>query len=128
MKRIQYLINGLTAVAAIGLASNIAIAQSSAPSQQLRCDTGPVTEIYGKTSWLVYSCSDDRSIVVLAAPGNPATPFYFIVHPSAQGYQIEGEGTGNGAITDAAVADLKTLNERDIVKLIELTKQPKRSD
>jgi hypothetical protein len=105
------------------LSANLASAQESRPAQ-LKCEVGPVTKTYGKSPWLVYSCNDNRSVVFLAGPGNRAAPFYFIMYPDAQGYRIEGEGTGDKAITDAAAADLKLLAKHEIEALIELTKHP----
>jgi hypothetical protein len=106
------------------LAMGLAGASATAQTPQLKCDVGPVTKTYGKTPWLVYSCGDGRSVVFVAGPGNPGAPFYFIMHPDAQGYRLEGEGTGSKTITDAAYADLSTLTERDIAALIEQTKHP----
>jgi hypothetical protein len=38
----------------------------------------PAEKTVGKTPWLVYGCGDGRSVVVVAAPGSAAMPFYFI--------------------------------------------------
>ncbi len=88
----------------------------------LTCDTGPVDKTYGKTRWLVYSCDDDRTVVIVSAPGNPATPFYFMFSPHENGYRLSGEGTGRKDATDAAFDELKALSARDIAALIEQTK------
>ena len=88
----------------------------------LKCDIGPVTKIYGKTQWLVYSCSDERTVVIVSAPGNPAMPFYFTFYPQGNGYQLSGEGTGRKDATSAAFDELKALSEQDIAALIEQTK------
>ena len=88
----------------------------------LKCDIGPVTKTYGKTQWLVYSCSDERTVVIVSAPGNPATPFYFAFYPQANGYHLSGEGTGRKDATDAAFEELKVLSGQDIAALIEQTK------
>jgi hypothetical protein len=69
----------LRTAAALGIMA--LVVPSAASGQQLKCDVGSIAKMYGKTQWLVYSCSDGRSIVVLAAQGSPATPFYFILHP-----------------------------------------------
>jgi hypothetical protein len=89
---------------------------------QLKCDIGPVDKTYGKTQWLVYSCDDGRTLVIVTAPGNPALPFYFMFSPHEGGYQLSGEGTGSKATTDAAFNELQTLSERDIMTLIDQTK------
>ncbi len=100
-----------------------AVSEEAAP-QSLKCDIGPVTKIYGGTQWLVYSCTDNRTLVVISAPGNPAMPFYFMLSPHENGYQLSGEGTGRKDITDAAFDELKALSGTDIVALIEQTKPP----
>ena len=95
-----------------------------APSkpQPLKCDVGPVGKTYGKTQWLVYSCDDKRSLVIVSAPGNPALPFYFVFSPHENGYQLSGEGTGRKDSTKAAFDELKALSGTDIAALIEQTK------
>lgn len=45
----------------------------------LNCDIGPGTKTFGKSSWLVYSCTDNKSLVMVSAPGSPAVPFYFFL-------------------------------------------------
>ncbi|GLQ97284.1 hypothetical protein GCM10007863_17040 [Dyella mobilis] len=80
--------------------------------------TGPVKKTYGKTPWLVYSCDDGQSIVVVTAPGSPAAPFYFTFN----GGRLSGEGTGNKAATDAAYDDLQRLTDADIKALVIQTK------
>jgi len=88
----------------------------------LNCGIGPIAKVYGKTQWLVYSCDDDRTVVILAAPGNPAMPFYFMFSPQESGYRLTGEGTGRGDATRAAFDELEALSERQILALIEQTK------
>jgi hypothetical protein len=116
---------GSLAAALWGLVLLPASASSEGPPPsppQLHCNTGPVTKTYGGTKWLVYSCDDNRTIVIVSAPGSPAMPFYFVFYPTTGGYRLEGEGTGNKGATDAAVQDLRTLSEADIAALIAATK------
>jgi hypothetical protein len=89
----------------------------------MTCTTGPVTRTYGKTQWLVYSCQDFKSIVVVSAPGSPAAPFYFRGNVKADGsYQFDGAGTGSKSATDAAYAELKLLSPKDIAALVSATR------
>jgi len=90
----------------------------------LRCDAGPVAKTFAKTLWLVYGCSDNLTVVVLTAPGNPAMPFYFTFHPTGGSYRLSGEGTGSKAVTDAAFAELRLLTSRDILALLAETQRP----
>ena len=92
-------------------------ATGQGPSQ-LKCNIGPVTKTYGGSKWLVYSCDDNRSLIIVSAPGNPATPFYFTVRPGANGFDIHGEGTGDKKFTAAASKELTALKESDIAGLI----------
>jgi len=88
----------------------------------LDCRTGPVKKAYGATQWLIYSCSDGKSVVVVSA-GGPAAPFYFVFTPKpGGGYRLIGEGTGTKAATDAAHADLSKLTNADVQTLIRQTK------
>ncbi len=89
----------------------------------LKCDIGPVNKTYGMTHWLVYSCEDQRSVVIVSAPENPAMPFYFMFFPHENGYRLHGEGTGRKEATSAAFEELKALSEEDIALLIELTRK-----
>jgi|SRR5580704_7458800 hypothetical protein len=91
----------------------------------IQCDVGPVTKTYGSVPWLVYSCKDSKSLVVVSAPGSAAAPFYFFFSPDAGGYHIRGEGTGLKAITDAALRDLQNLSGADIWALIRETQATK---
>jgi hypothetical protein len=90
-----------------------------AQQANLKCIVGPVKKAYGNTPWLVYSCDDGQSVVIVTAPGSSAAPFYFIF----SGGHLRGEGTGNKAATDAAYNDIKRLTDADIQGLVAQTKQ-----
>ena len=89
---------------------------------QLECAIGPIDKSYGGTNWLVYSCNDDKSIVIVSGPGNPAGPFYFMLYPKAGAYALRGEGNGSKVASAAAYHDLEKLSETEISKLITETK------
>jgi hypothetical protein len=102
-----------------------AVAQADKP---LDCGTGPITKMFGGTTWLVRSC-DGVALHVLAEPGNPAFPFYFLMYPSETEkgrFMIEGEGTGDKQASAAALAEIRRLSQTDIAALIAETKQQKR--
>lgn len=84
----------------------------------MACDVGPLLKSYGRTEWLVYSCKDGRSVVVVAAPGNPAMPFFFMLSPEDDGIRLYGEGNGNKSATKAAFDELELLTELDVAKLV----------
>jgi hypothetical protein len=112
-------------VALVLLLAPQAVAQADKP---LDCGTGPITKVFGGTTWLVRSC-DGVALHVLAEPGNPAFPFYFLVYPSETEkgrFMIEGEGTGDKQASAAALAEIRRLSQTDIAALIAETKQQKR--
>jgi hypothetical protein len=83
----------------------------------LSCTLGPLPKTFGKSHWLVYACGDGRSIVVVSAPGSPASPFQFFFFWGADGFEIHGEGTGKKEATSAAFEELKLLSEAQIAVL-----------
>lgn len=90
---------------------------------QLKCETGPIKKLYGETNWLVYSCADKKTLLVVSDTGNPAMPFYFTLYIKNGRYNLSGEGTGDTAATEAAYNELVKLKENDISALIEETKK-----
>ena len=84
----------------------------------LQCDIGPVPKIYGGTQWLVYGCADNRTLVIVSAPGNPAMPFYFMFSRRGTRYELSAEGTGRRDTTTAAFVELKLLSEPEIAELL----------
>lgn len=89
----------------------------------LSCNIGPLNKTYGGSSWLVYSCSDGKTLVAVAAKGSTAAPFHFIFAPDATGYDLKGEGSGNRKATDAAYKDLSAFSASDVRALIAQTKK-----
>ena len=89
------------------------------------CTIGPITKTFGQAQWLVYSCNDDKTVVIVSAPGSPAMPFYFTFLPTDAGHRLFGEGTGNKEATAAAFEQLKSLSEDDIANVIKETKEAK---
>lgn len=94
--------------------------QGQTPS--LQCEGGPLHKNYGGNPWLVYSCSDDKTLVVVSDAGNLASPFYFVVYPKDGQYGVSGEGNGSKAASDSAFEDLKKLSANDITAMLQATK------
>ncbi len=69
---------------------------------------------FGSVPWLVYSCNDSSSLVLVSAPGSPATPFYFFFSLEGATYRLRGEGNGSREATDAALKDLQALSATEI--------------
>lgn len=89
-----------------------------AAQPQRNCVTGPITRTFGGTPWLIYSCDDHKSIVLVTAPGSPAAPFIFSFMMFEGRYQLHGEGTGRKKLTDAALNELRKLDAQDIALLV----------
>jgi hypothetical protein len=107
----------LVGPALCGLAGSALSQVAASASAPLDCGTGPVTKPFGGVPWLVYGCSDQRSVVLMSAPGSPAMPFYFMFSASGSAHRLIGEGTGNKAATDRAYEELKLLSEAQIRQL-----------
>ena len=89
---------------------------------QLNCDVGPIDREFGRTHWLVYSCDDGHSVMLVAAPSSPAAPFIFSFLFDGRGVHLRGEGTGDKSATDAAYTALKDLKDADLAALIRATR------
>jgi len=101
--------------------SGILIAEQS----PLKCETGPVKKVYGNNNWLVYSCTDNKTLVIVSDTGSPAMPFYFTFYMKNGIYNLTGEGTGNKTATNAAYKELSKLSNSEIKKLIQKTRNIK---
>ena len=93
---------------------------SSSPT--LSCTLGPVSKVFGGSTWLVYGCNDGRSVIVVSGPSNPAMPFYFIFAYGPKGMELYGEGSGNKQATGAAFKELKALSQADVGALFQQAK------
>lgn len=104
-----------------------AVAEEAEDAKSLnKCDIGPVIKTYGQSKWLVYSCDDETTLLVLAAPDNPIKPFMFVLEPdSSRGYGVFfDESLGKTDATASALAQLKALSQQDVANLIKETKAP----
>ena len=108
------------AIAAVD--SMLAIGQAAA--QGLDCGSGPLPKSYGKTPWLVYACSDEKSLVVVATEDNPGHPFFFKLFVKDGVRYVVGEGEGKKAVTAPAYDELSKLSEADLAALIKAARTP----
>lgn len=91
----------------------------------MACEVGPLQKTYGGTEWVVYSCTDDRTVVIHSAAGNPAMPFYFMFFQQDSTLRLYGEGTGDKKYTEAAFKELEPMTEQDVAALVQETKAVK---
>lgn len=90
---------------------------------QLTCAVGPLHKKYGGTPWLVYSCNDNKTLIVITATGSPAMPYVFKFSLKGGRYRLKGEGKGSHNLTKAAYKDLHKLSHAQIQRMIAQTKK-----
>ena len=107
------------------LVLSVADAAAQAPSEpRITCDRGPFgTKTYGGYPWELYGCSDNRSVAIVTARGNPGMPFYFLFAEKSGQYQLSGEGTGRPEFTRGAYDALRRLTQQDIQALVKETQK-----
>lgn len=105
----------LTAAAAF---STVASGQASEPSAApVRCMTGPSTKTIGGNAWLVYACSDGKSLAVVSTPSIAPNWFYYIVAPSGDGYAVSGEASGDKSVTRPVFEELSAMSPDAVAAL-----------
>jgi hypothetical protein len=91
-ERVQQFATSIAFVYAALIPTSAALCEEQATKPQpLQCNIGPITKTYGLTQWLVYSCNDSRTVVIVPAPNNPAMLFYFTFTPGDSGYQLSAK-------------------------------------
>jgi len=50
-----------------------------ASGDPLQCDVGPINKTYGAAPWLVYSCRDGKSVVIVKCAWKSGYAFLFYV-------------------------------------------------
>lgn len=90
----------------------------------MKCEVGPIERRIGGNGWFVYGCNDGESFVVVTKDGNPAAPFYFLVHRNAGKVSISGEGNGDKQAGAAANEELKALGSNGLAKLNDAVRRP----
>ncbi|MBV8167528.1 MAG: hypothetical protein JO021_12090 [Alphaproteobacteria bacterium] len=104
------------------LAVSVDVAAQGPSEPRITCDRGPFgTKTYGGTTWDLYGCSDNRSIAIVTAQGNPGAPFYFLFAEKSGQYQLSGEGTGRPEVTRQAYDALRRLLQQEIQDLVKET-------
>ena len=122
MERIMKLESLALALCLTMLVSVPARGDDAATSEPLLCSVGPVEQTYGNTKWRVYSCDDERSVVIVSAPDSPASPFVFRFMAQGEAYLLQSRGTGKREFTAAAFGELKQMSPQDIAALVRLTR------
>lgn len=104
------------------LLSFSAVGNDGADPKPMTCGAGPVERTYADTKWLVFSCDDGLSVVIVAAPGSPANPFVFRFLARGNAYVLQSRGSGDRAFTTPAYGELSQMTGTDIAELVRLTR------
>jgi len=88
----------------------------------IACKTGPVTRTFGGQSWLVYSCADRHSILVVSNHGDPPTSEYIMLSPVRDHVEVVGEGWATGTGGNTAFAEMKDMSARQLGVLVAETR------
>ncbi|MGN7833206.1 hypothetical protein ACTJI2_16515 [Pseudoxanthomonas sp. 22568] len=99
----------------------LAPAQADDQVAPLQCDIGPLQRTYGGTEWVVYACSDKKTVVIYTDSSNPGKDFFFMFTPKDGQLQLYGEGNGDKKYTAAAFDELKSMTQDDVDALIKET-------
>jgi len=101
------------------LLTAVLAAPSATPADpgHLECNVGSTIERIGGNDWIVHGCADGKSVVVVAGPPNPASPFFFFLMPEGEGIILHGEGEGAKSATKPAYEQLKEMSAEDLAGL-----------
>ena len=88
--------------------------QTAAP---VRCMIGPLTKTIGGNAWLVYACSDGKSLAVVSTANVAPTWFYYIVVPEGDGYAVRGESSGDKSVTKPVFEELSAMSADAVAAL-----------
>jgi hypothetical protein len=108
-----------TIAVSAGIALSCALPQAASAQEPLTCEGGPLTKVYGRGLWLAYGCSDGHSLALVAALGNGARPYRYMLKPQGPGYAIVGEGAGNKNVAVKAWEALVMLPSADIQAIVD---------
>jgi hypothetical protein len=105
---------------AIAICLPLPVGAQTAP---MDCTVGPIIKTFAGSKWVVNSCIDGRTVVLMAMNDSPAFPCFIKMEPSTEGYNINGRGKGDKQATNAAMDELAALSVADIEGMIDETKQ-----
>ena len=59
---------------------------AGAQTAPMDCTVGPIIKTFGGSKWVVNSCSDGRTVVLMATNDSPAFPCFIKMEPLTEGY------------------------------------------
>lgn len=108
----------ITPLFALALLTSPAHQDQDVAPEPLQCMAGPKQRSFGGTDWLTYGCDNHSTLIVVSAPGNPATPFIFVLSKTEDGVRVTGEGNGDQRATAPAFKDLKQVTREALDAMI----------
>ena len=81
------------------------------------CAIGPLTKTIGGNAWLVYACTDGKSLAVVSTPNVAPTWFYYIVAPKGDGYAVTGQSNGDKSLTKPVFEELSAMSADAVAAL-----------
>ena len=96
------------------------VVSGQAPDQtasSVSCMIGPLTKTIGGNAWLVYACTDGKSLAVVSTPDAAPTWFYFVVAPKGDGYGVSGQSSGDKTITKPVFEELSEMSPDAVAAL-----------
>lgn len=96
-------------------------APQSPVKADIKCETGPVMRVFGRTSWQVFSC-DNGGLLALDSGPPPGTIFVTVT----DGKVIAGGQGGDDAEVKVATAAFEAMTEAQIADIIAQTRQVSR--
>ena len=96
------------------------VVSGQAPDQtasSVSCMIGPLTKTIGGNAWLVYACTDGKSLAVVSTPNVAPTWFYFVVAPKGGGYGVSGQSSGDKSITKPVFEELSAMSPDAVAAL-----------
>ncbi|HVI57741.1 MAG TPA: hypothetical protein VM619_02555 [Luteimonas sp.] len=92
-------------------------AAAAEPEAPLACQSGPVQREFGQTTWNIYACADDKSIVVVPLTAINGEFGYFFVTPNGQEVVVAGEGWGQDVSFQPVFQQLKQFTVAELAVL-----------
>jgi len=98
------------------IASLLLLQPALAAKKDLKCEIGPVQQMFGQALWNLYACDDSKSMVAGPANAPIGSAGYFFITPNAEktGLVVVGEGWGEDEKFKSVFDELKKMSPTDL--------------
>lgn len=101
-------------------------AAAAEPTQAaLACEAGPLQRDFGASTWNIYGCSDQKSVVVVPLTAIDGEFGYFFVTPDGKGVTVAGEGWGKDMTFQPVFQQLKQVTAAELAAIVTDTQAAK---